>query len=223
MTDAKYERYQDYVIKNGRLIGEFEDMYKDFADPWKQSTRERFASEKAVALNLLQGLKATFGSSRVVELGCGFGMFTASAAELGFEAIGLDVSETAVKKGKERYPGVDLRQADFADFDLLRELAPDVIILAEITWYVLDHLVAFKQFCRDELPDTMLVHLLMTYPPGEQKYGADFFTNLTEIKNFFEMHYLESGEVYVELGGQRTWFCGTWKPEKRDAWLAATA
>ena len=30
---TKYSRYQDYVIKNGRLVGEFDEMYRDFDDP----------------------------------------------------------------------------------------------------------------------------------------------------------------------------------------------
>lgn len=33
----KYQRYQDYVIRDGRLVGEFEEMYRDFDDPWGQS------------------------------------------------------------------------------------------------------------------------------------------------------------------------------------------
>ena len=54
----KYERYQDYVIQDGRLIGEFEQMYQDFDDPWHQTVHEQFASEKAVGINLLSRLKA---------------------------------------------------------------------------------------------------------------------------------------------------------------------
>ena len=37
---TKYNKYQDYVIKDGKLIGEFEAMYKDYEDPWEQTTRE---------------------------------------------------------------------------------------------------------------------------------------------------------------------------------------
>ena len=58
---VKYEKYTDYVIRNGRLVGEFEEMYRDFADPWQQTTRERFSSEKAVALSLLARLKQDLG------------------------------------------------------------------------------------------------------------------------------------------------------------------
>ena len=58
MTQPKYPRYQDYNIKDGKLVGEFEQLYKDYADPWEQSTREQYTSEKAVALNLIQKLAA---------------------------------------------------------------------------------------------------------------------------------------------------------------------
>ena len=30
-------RYQDLVIKDGKLIGEFEKMYQLFEDPWNQT------------------------------------------------------------------------------------------------------------------------------------------------------------------------------------------
>ena len=62
----RYEKYQDYVIKEGKLVGEFEQMYQDFEDPWEQSEREKFASEKAVHVNLIESLSC--GS--VVELSC---------------------------------------------------------------------------------------------------------------------------------------------------------
>ena len=69
---TKHGRYQDYVIKDGKLVGEFEEMYKDFDDPWEQTTREAWASEKAVGLNLIQKVKA----KRIIELGCGLGHYT---------------------------------------------------------------------------------------------------------------------------------------------------
>jgi hypothetical protein len=27
-------RYQDYVIKSGKFVGKFEEMYSKFSDPW---------------------------------------------------------------------------------------------------------------------------------------------------------------------------------------------
>jgi len=53
----KYEKYQDYVIKDGKLVGEFEQMYQDFDEPWQQTVREEYSSEKSVGINLLLRLK----------------------------------------------------------------------------------------------------------------------------------------------------------------------
>ena len=32
-------RYQDFVIKDGKFIGEFEKMYQNFDDPWNQKKK----------------------------------------------------------------------------------------------------------------------------------------------------------------------------------------
>ena len=36
------DRYQDYVIKDGKFIGKFEEMYQKFDDPWHQSENGNF-------------------------------------------------------------------------------------------------------------------------------------------------------------------------------------
>lgn len=203
----KHPRYQDYVIVDGKLVGDFETMYQDFSDPWEQTTRERFASEKAVALNLLERLKAQNNCRTVLELGCGFGDFAARATALGLNAVGMDISETAVKKAAERHPGTRFLTGAISEHEKIKALQPDIIVMAEITWYVLDDLPAFIAFLKRELPDTYLVHLLTTYAPGVQKYGREWFTNLDGIKRYFGMEYLESGLVHQD-GGARTWFLG---------------
>src|SRR5689334_5232544 len=116
----KHPRYQDYVIADGRLIGDFETMYQDFNDPWEQTQREEYASEKAVALNLLARLKERQGCRRVLELGCGFGDFSARATTLGYEAVGMDISETAVRKARSRHPETQFIVGALSDHQLIR-------------------------------------------------------------------------------------------------------
>lgn len=202
----KHARYQDYVIRDGRLVGEFEQMYQDHADPWEQSTREEFASEKAVALNLIRKV----GARRVMELGCGYGHYTAKIRALGVEVLGVDVSPTAIARARAMHPASQFLTGDILDFDLYRSFKPDLIVMAEITWYVLDKLDAFLSFFREELPEVHLIHLLNTYPAGEQQYGKEKFTNLAEIMAYFRLDYSEWGEVtYPEHGGcKRTYFLG---------------
>jgi SAM-dependent methyltransferase len=205
MSDGK--SYHDYFIRDGKFIGRFEDMYKNCDDPWEQSTRERWRSEKTVALGLMRKL----GVKRVLELGCGLGYFTEQIASLGVEVLGVDVSETAVQRARELHPGCQFRAGDILDAAIYREFKPELILMAEITWCVLDKLDAFLAFFRKELPSTYLIHLLNTYPPGVQKYGREKFTNLEEIKAYFKMNYLEWGEFgYADLEGKRTYFLGRW-------------
>ena len=49
---TRYERYQDYVIKDGKLVGEFEAMYQDFDNPWDQIFREDSVLSKSVFENI---------------------------------------------------------------------------------------------------------------------------------------------------------------------------
>ena len=217
----KYERYQDYLIRDGRFVGEFEEMYRDFADPWHQTSTERFASEKAVGINLLSRLAERGGVRRVIEVGCGFGHYTSRIAASGFDVLGIDVSHTAIETARARHPGVKFAVAGIDDRRLLLDYLPDIVVMAEVTWYVLDMLGAFVSLLRDDLPAAYLLHLLTTYPTGVQRYGTEFFTDLAGIKAYFGMRYLESGEVHGR-GSSRTWFLGTWCPEAEDLWHSAT-
>jgi SAM-dependent methyltransferase len=63
---------------------------------------------------------------RVLDLGCGTGVFLELVAERGAERVGLDASEELLEIARERLPGADLRRGDleslpFADdgFDLV--------------------------------------------------------------------------------------------------------
>jgi predicted TPR repeat methyltransferase len=156
---TKYARYQDYVIKNGSLVGEFEKMYQDFEDPWEQTVRERDAFEKIVALEIIR----REGYKRIVELGCGLGNFTARLHDVAGTCCGIDVSKTAVDKARLKHPGIAFECADILDFDFFRHYKPDCIVMAEISWYVLEKLNPFKSFLSTELRGGGLIHLLMTY------------------------------------------------------------
>lgn len=202
----KYPRYQDYVIKNGKFIGEFEQMYQDYEDPWEQSTREAWASEKAIALNLIQSLEVT----KVLELGCGLGNFTHQISRLGVKVLGMDISSTAIDKARTNFPNCHFIQSDILEFENYRRFNPDLIIMAEISWYVLDKLEKFKNFMRTEFNDKYLIHLLTVYPPNVQQYGNNYFTNLDEILMYFDATYIEAGEITpANLNGcKRTYFLG---------------
>jgi len=199
---------QDYIIKDGVFIGAFEELYRDIEDPWDQSTIEAHRSEKAIALKLIEQL----GVKRVLELGCGLGYFTRQIAALGVDVLGLDISETAIARARSMHPGCRFQVGDILDGEVYRRFEPELIVMAEVTWYVLPKLDTFLELCRRALPQSYLLHLLHTYPPGVQQYGRDKFTNLDEIRAYFGMSYLEWGEVCsVDIEGTRTYFLARWE------------
>ena len=93
----KYQSYHNYFIQDGKLIGEFEQMYQDFEDPWEQSTREVFSIEKIVGIELLK----KYGHQKPLEYGCGLGYYTRQLAEHFDSVCGVDISETAIQKARK--------------------------------------------------------------------------------------------------------------------------
>jgi 2-polyprenyl-3-methyl-5-hydroxy-6-metoxy-1,4-benzoquinol methylase len=191
-------RYQDFVIKEGRLVGDFEGLYKNFEDPWHQSrTDHQRDTRRQIAINWAHRLRDEYGINRVLELGCGFGHLTDKLRQGGFSAVGVDISQTAIDKARETNPSSVFIHAAISELDLLTRFSPDVFVMAEITWYVLDELDTFLSRCRDYAAQrrnpTYLIHLLTTYAPGVQKYGREKFTNLDGILQYFKLDVLESG------------------------------
>ena len=205
--EKKYDTYQEYVIKEGRLIGEFEEMYQDFDDPWLHNELDEYSTSLSICVNLIKKYKLL----SVVELGCGLGQLTNKISKVTEKVTGVDISKTAVERASARFPHCNFVVDNFPCFELLRELKPDCIVMSEISWYVLDSLDYFLAFLRKEMPKTLLIHVLQTYDPKVQTYGREKFTNLIEIKNYFGMHYLESGEIQEleESNARKTYFAGT--------------
>ena len=105
----RWPNCSDYVIKDGKLVGEFEKMYQDFDEPWDQIEIGQRATFMTIGIHLLRRVREATGASRVVELGCGLGHYAKRISELGYEVLGLDISETAIGKAKENFEEVKFR------------------------------------------------------------------------------------------------------------------
>lgn len=91
------------MIKDGKFIGDFEGLYRNFDDPWHQSREDHiFDSRRLLAILACGRLKIQDNVKKVIELGCGFGFLTEKLREQGFESIGTDISPTSIKKPKQR-------------------------------------------------------------------------------------------------------------------------
>ena len=206
----KYDKYQDYVIKDGKLIGEFEKMYQDFDNPWEQTTREANCFEKIIGIELLKRDKIC----NPLEYGCGFGDYTEKLRETFGRASGVDISKTAIEKAKLKHPLCNFYVGDILDSKILDAVKPDAILFVEISWYVLEKLRPFKQLIKNYFGggETKFLHNLMTYTPGTQKYGKEYFTNINEIMSFWSdtIELQDWGSISKKEynGGSRTFIYG---------------
>lgn len=108
------ERYQDYVIKDGKFIGRFEEMYQKFANPWHQiETAQNSYARHATLMSVER-----WGIRSMMEIGCGLGVFTSylSVNLPEVKISGMDISETAIKKARETYPQIEFICGDIKEF-----------------------------------------------------------------------------------------------------------
>ncbi|HEY6162339.1 MAG TPA: hypothetical protein VI112_13995 [Bacteroidia bacterium] len=100
--------YHDYVIRDGKYIGKFEEMYKTFDDPWMQSQQPNKYSRSAG----IHHLKNHYITS-VLECGCGLGYYAEWIyRETGIIPKSIDISPSAIEKAKKIFPHLDFELAD---------------------------------------------------------------------------------------------------------------
>lgn len=201
------KKYTDYVIKDGKLVAKFEEMYQQFDDPWEQGNQEPLDTTKAIIANFCKKqLQKQKNPLTTIEIGCGYGSLTNELSKIGMNAIGCDISKTAISRAEALYPEPSFYTQKLTDFDFFKKINPDIFIMAEITWYILDDLKEFLKFLKHEFPNKILIHTLSTYEPGVQKYGTEYFTNEKEILEYFDLDYIETGNVWTKEKGNRNFF-----------------
>jgi len=200
------KKMHKYTICNGKFIGDFEGLYKNFNDPFLQSKKEEFETSKKAIINyceLLQSVKKK--KLKSVEIGCGLGKLTEDLSKIGLRSIGTDISETAIKKAKIKNKKSNFYVSDVINDELYLKIKPDIFIMSEITWYILPDLKKFISFLKKNFKNKYLIHTLAIHHPKKQKYGKRYFTNLKGILKYFNMDYVEYGEKWNSEEG-RTFF-----------------
>jgi SAM-dependent methyltransferase len=77
---------------------------------------------------------------RVVDLGCGSGIYARALLEAGYDVTGFDISEAMIATARRRAPQADLRVASFLDAEIPRCVA--VTAVGECFSYLFDEKVA---------------------------------------------------------------------------------
>jgi ubiquinone/menaquinone biosynthesis C-methylase UbiE len=82
---------------------------------------------------------------RALDFGCGAGRSTRFLERLGFETVGVDISEDMLKKARERDSGGDYRLIEEGDFSQFRDGTFDLVLSA----FTFDNVPTLKKKARD--------------------------------------------------------------------------
>ena len=180
--------HAEYYIKEGQLLGRFEELYQDVDDPWECSA-DADALKNQLLLTTLSSLKLS--NPTILDIGCGLGALTHKLYQtLHPPALhALDISETAIRKASHRYPAIH-----FACHDALAspEFAFasgqfDLICMSEILWCVLPKLeqilADLHRVCRGGGYLALMSGFL---PPHEQTYGKDKIQHPQDVWRYLE-------------------------------------
>ncbi len=175
------ESYHDYAIKDGKLIGKYDEMYQKFEDPWVQSTQPNRYSRTIAIMNIKR-----FGIKNIIEYGCGLGYYAEWIyKETGVIPKSIDISPTAILRAKEKFPNLNFEVGNILDMHLLKNKDQvDCILLADIMWYILDDLKNINQKLLKNFRGKYLINNFVTYRDGVQKYGREFFTSTKEFIHY---------------------------------------
>jgi len=169
---CEVSRYQDYVIKNGRFIGEFEEMYRNSSQiPWHQDeTVNSIFSDMCVVI-----IRRCMPAS-LLDVGCGLGyMAERLRSEIdGLENIvGLDVSETATARAKDLFPLIRFVAGDLKS--ALPENKFEMVVSKDVLWYVLDDLDGYLNALVAR--SSRHVYIGQSFPATKPYYGEDVLPN----------------------------------------------
>ncbi len=183
--------YHDYVIKDGKFIGRFEDMYQAVEDPWMQSEQPNRYSRTLAIMNIKR-----YGIKSIIEYGCGLGYYADWIyKETGIVPKSIDISDTAIRKAEQKFPHLNFEVGNINQLHQIENLKDyDCILLADITWMILQDLKQVNELLMKYCEGKYLINNFVTYK-GTQKYGLDFFTTTKEYIDYMPFKLIGSGEA----------------------------
>jgi SAM-dependent methyltransferase len=164
-----------------RFRGNFEEMYRDFDDPWECSKNVSMLRRDISLMILFRERRF----NRILDIGCGLGAFTERirVANGACQTIlGLDISETAVEKARRQFPKCSFTVLDVSNQPLPGEgqSAWDLILVSELLWYVLPQLKSLLSRIHGALTPSGTLFIQQFYP-ADQRFGLEYLTSPGEL------------------------------------------
>ena len=109
---------------------DYEAFYAQGGWDYEPEREKRFLQDRVVTpLGLRPG-------ARILDLGCGIGLFSGLFHELDFEAVGVDLSPTGIAHARKHHPGPTFLNLDAAQaLDHFEPASFDMVYIRGMSWY----------------------------------------------------------------------------------------
>lgn len=221
------KHYNDFVFRDGKLLGEFEEMYVQSTEvPWHQ---DKIDAELNVRLSL-DLLQAHGPFDRIHEFGMGLGYFLRAinhqAGTSNTRLSGSDISQTACHKAKDLIPDgnfwvEDLMKADHSD-QPPADTVPQgrgLYAMRGIFWYVFPELETVMQNIAAKPRFGDLVFVAQNFPPLDTEFiGKSEIPNPVFLKDLFSRYFDPIKTLYLEdhiNQSNDNWFLGLFTAKDR--------
>ena len=161
------EDYHDYIFKDGKLVGDFDNMYRYAKGiPWDQDKHcERWYTEVGMLM-----LRDRGPYESILEVGCGLGFIARKLKEATRSGKGVvdafDVSPEAIGKASRLHTGVAFYVDNIVNHCFRPRQQYDLVVVKDVFWYVFEHM------------ETVVRNLKACVRPGGHLYIGQSFPDL---------------------------------------------
>lgn len=191
MSEIISNDYHDFVIKDGKFVGEFEQMYSQCDNPWPESIEEirmnpfsRLTIDWAKDLGVKSMLSVGGGKGKYLNYlqenlpGCGMSM--------------IELSQSACEDCRRSYPSIHVIEGDSLEQLSALNFQPDLIIFREIIWYILPNLGKVISALRERFAGSYIITELSFYQ--KQEYGNEYIDG---VNDFLEKYPFELKDLLL--------------------------
>jgi len=176
--------YHSYVFDQEKraFVGKFEEMYKAEVekgfDSWHQDDLRHI--ERQICLNML----AWYNFNHILDVGCGKGMFTQFLKKQNNYVLGIDLSESALRVARTRFPDIQFKEADITSNDWIDNFlrgGVDLIVCLETLSYIENWRNLIETFSK------IGKHLIITLFIPENPIG--YVKSFAQLSGVVEKHF----------------------------------
>lgn len=191
-------RYQDFVFRDGKFVGQFEQMYRSSAEvPWHQDE-----TANAIFSDITVAILRRCRPSSMLDVGCGLGYFTERVrAEIPTlsSVVGVDISPTAIDKAQRMFPSIRFLAGTLEELSL-PERTFDVVSSKDVIWYVLDGLAGYVE--RLARLSRRFVYIGQSFPDRRPYYGESVLPDAAALLGFLAQHGYRTAYSAIEVDSQ---------------------